>query len=204
LKFLGYNPGFPLDVCEGDCDRDSDCKSGLKCFRRIIGNRPVPGCTGDKHAFKGLDFCYQPPIPAPVPVPPPAPVVSGTLKIVGNIGGPGFPLGICEGDCDWDSDCQSGLKCFQRDGLEPVPYCTGDKRTYKGSDFCYKPRVLKFIGNNGGSGFPLGVCEGDCDRDSDCQDGLKCFQRHLLKPVPGCTGDSIVFIGMDFCYQPNT
>ena len=32
------------------------------------------------------------------------------------------------------------------------------------------------------------ICEGDCDRDSDCGDGLYCFQRDGFTPVPGCKG----------------
>ena len=31
-----------LGLCEGDCDRDSDCASGLKCFRKTA----APGCWG--------------------------------------------------------------------------------------------------------------------------------------------------------------
>ena len=40
----------------------------------------------------------------------------------GNNGLPesAFPLGMCEGDCDTDEDCDGGLICFQRDGLEPI------------------------------------------------------------------------------------
>ena len=34
-------------------------------------------------------------------------------------GGTGY--GLCEGDCDYDSDCDVGLRCFQRDGYESVP-----------------------------------------------------------------------------------
>ena len=37
-----------------------------------------------------------------------------------------IPLGLCEGDCDSDSDCQSGLHCFKREGFESVPSCSGD------------------------------------------------------------------------------
>ena len=35
-------------------------------------------------------------------------------------------LGLCEGDCDSDADCASGLSCFQRDGTTPVPGCSGE------------------------------------------------------------------------------
>ena len=33
-----------------------------------------------------------------------------------------------------------------------------------------------------------GLCMGDCDRDSDCQNGLLCMQRDENEPVPGCNG----------------
>jgi len=32
---------------------------------------------------------------------------------------------LCEGDCDKDSDCMNGLRCFKRDGITPVPFCKG-------------------------------------------------------------------------------
>lgn len=50
----------------------------------------------------------------------------------------------------------------------------------------------------------LGKCEGDCDNDSDCKPGLKCFQRNGKTPVPGCIaggpGDKTDY---DYCYDPN-
>ena len=44
------------DVCQGDCDSDADCKSGLTCFQRN-GLTPVPGCSGDGAAF--FDYCVK-------------------------------------------------------------------------------------------------------------------------------------------------
>ena len=35
---------------------------------------------------------------------------------------------------------------------------------------------------------PLQLCEGDCDDDSQCADGLICFQRNGFTPIPGCSG----------------
>ena len=37
---------------------------------------------------------------------------------------------------------------------------------------------------------PCGVCEGDCDNDMQCGDGLKCFSRvkGSVDLVPGCEG----------------
>eukprot|EP00956_Cyclotella_meneghiniana_P008557 scaffold11587_cov49-Cyclotella_meneghiniana.AAC.3 len=50
---------------------------------------------------------------------------------------------------------------------------------------------------------PCDACEGDCDDDSDCANGLLCFSRiqGSVEFVPGCQGVGIP--GMDFCYNPN-
>ena len=42
-------------------------------------------------------------------------------------------------------------------------------------------------------------CEGDCDRDADCADGI-CFQRDGYTPVPGCApGGRGDYSGTDYC-----
>ena len=33
------------------------------------------------------------------------------------------PCTECMGDCDSDADCESGLYCFERKGLEKIPGC---------------------------------------------------------------------------------
>ncbi len=43
-------------MCQGDCDRDSDCASGLRCFQRS-GYTAVPGCTGS--GSKDWDYCVD-------------------------------------------------------------------------------------------------------------------------------------------------
>jgi hypothetical protein len=49
----------------------------------------------------------------------------------------------------------------------------------------------------------LGKCQGDCDSDAECADGLLCRQRTDNGIVPGCTGEWIGFrTGIDFCYDP--
>ena len=45
----------------------------------------------------------------------------------------------------------------------------------------------------------LGLCQGDCDRDSHCQDGLYCFQRDPLEPVPGCENGEFDSSRTDYC-----
>mmetsp|Transcript_16235 Transcript_16235/g.35306 ORF Transcript_16235/g.35306 Transcript_16235/m.35306 type:complete len:195 (+) Transcript_16235:243-827(+) len=53
LKFRG-NDRNEYGECEGDCDRDRDCASGLKCFQRD-GLKSVPGCRGD--GIRDVDYC---------------------------------------------------------------------------------------------------------------------------------------------------
>ena len=48
----------------------------------------------------------------------------------------------------------------------------------------------------------LGMCEGDCDKDSDCETGMKCFQRSNKTPVPGCaSGGSDDWTHADYCIK---
>ena len=61
------NPGGKCGVCEGDCDRDSHCKSGLKCWQRSSSSSVPPGCKSQesnsllkKHDFGSHDYCYDP------------------------------------------------------------------------------------------------------------------------------------------------
>lgn len=48
----------------------------------------------------------------------------------------------------------------------------------------------------------LGECQGDCNRDSDCANGLVCMQRSNGETVPGCSGEGQVNARADFCIQP--
>lgn len=63
------------------------------------------------------------------------------------------------------------------------------------------PILLSVVGNNGNpeTVFPLGECEGDCDNDEECDDGLYCMQRSPGDYVPGCRGS--IFVEADYCVQ---
>lgn len=45
---------------------------------------------------------------------------------------------------------------------------------------------------------PLGLCEGDCDVDQDCKEGLICSEEEV--ELPGCYGTFIP--GKEYCYNP--
>jgi hypothetical protein len=155
---------FPLQKCQGDCDKDSDCATNLKCFIRKPGDdiTKIPGCTTTtvtKLTNDGTDYCYNPkdaiiittPMKPPSPVAPPksapksAPTTSGVkLVYVGEDWTPRdeYPLDRCEGDCDGDYDCKGELVCHHRDVDKTgqfgyVPSCVG--RDTSTTDYCIRP-----------------------------------------------------------------
>eukprot|EP00581_Thalassiosira_minuscula_P031283 CAMPEP_0183763434 /NCGR_PEP_ID=MMETSP0739-20130205/9697_1 /TAXON_ID=385413 /ORGANISM="Thalassiosira miniscula, Strain CCMP1093" /LENGTH=513 /DNA_ID=CAMNT_0026001853 /DNA_START=121 /DNA_END=1662 /DNA_ORIENTATION=+ len=189
-------------VCFGDitnsCNGDENCRNA---FNNADVTGPLTDCCNDSNGC--ADVTSQPPQCA-----------SGSdyltcgdddppLEWVGNNGGEVFPLGQCQGDCDSDKDCKGDLVCFDRDGATanaPVPHCSGYDDT--GDDFCtIRPSqtYLAYMGNSGlpVNKFPLQLCEGDCDRDSECAGGLVCFKRKGRTPVPGCEGTGVR--GKDYC-----
>ena len=60
------------------------------------GDEAVPGCNGETESK--VDFCA-------------VRASDNTVWLKGNDGKPSynFPLGLCEGDCNADIDCQPGL-----------------------------------------------------------------------------------------------
>lgn len=157
--------------CMGDCDSDSQCQLGLRCFFRS-DSRAVPGCTGE--GVRGKDYCYDPtfvassqrdPSPtAPPPTPRPPTPRPPTPR-------PPTP----------------------RPPTAPAP--TMPKIQYA---------TLKTVSNRSCEKRQCKKCEGDCDDDKDCKNGLKCFYRkrnNPWEPVPGCQGSGAK--GRDYCYDPN-
>jgi hypothetical protein len=259
LEDFGGDPEaglMPLGLCQGDCDFDSDCQPGLLCNRREAGEE-VQGCLGGRDNDQNTDFCvfdpygdgYFPPTDSPSL----APTLTAKPSLspldpqpLWDFGGTPpaakLPLGLCQGDCDNDGQCQEGLMCFQRNELEAVPGCTGGESDIQKTDYCildpygpgYKPvpqepssipssppsesaiptsgqtakpsrspldpqPLQDFGGTPLPEKLPLGLCQGDCDNDGQCQEGLMCFQRNELEAVPGCTGGESDIQKTDYC-----
>ena len=176
--------------CHGDCDDDSQCATGLACFQRSA-EEPVPGCTGAGR--NTYDYCYYTGGPNELTTVPPNSSSCSSAA----------PCAACHGDCDSDSQCRGDLQCFQRDGTDPVPGCTGvGDNTY---DYCYSANSLIDVepGSSGcTSSAPCPVCSGDCDSDSQCEGGATCFQRDGYEAVPGCRGQG--HTTWDYCVAPET
>lgn len=112
---------------------------------------------------------------------------------------PGSGLQECEGDCDNNDDCSGDLQCFH-DGIPPG--CEGAAEN-SAADYCYDPDEnnldqVSWLGWSPASG--LQKCEGDCDSDNDCSDGLQCFHNGI--PL-GCYG-AAYHPSSDYCYDPSS
>lgn len=93
----------------------------------------------------------------------------------------------CEGECDDDDECKSGLICYERRRRSHVPGCTGEGEY--GDDYCIDPSHLAY----------LGLCEGSCTRDEECYGDLICYKTGL-EFVPGCAGAGDSDVG--YCVDP--
>lgn len=243
---------LPLQQCQGDCDQDSDCDRGLICFQRDRFDE-VPGCRGDLAAR--TDFCVREEDynggtvrpqsisrPSFAPTPDPrcpfgAVAVSRQgdddempfAEYVGDNGEPEdlFPLGMCQGDCDSDWDCECGTFCKPRKRNDPIPGCSINNETWTEidqKDFCIQSQfsdaptlspsvhpasfapvdlpLAMVVGNEGVpfTAFPLGACQADCDSDDDCKPGLRCEYRTYNELIDGCEIDDMRAIAnYDFC-----
>ncbi|KAL7513195.1 hypothetical protein ACHAXN_010414 [Cyclotella atomus] len=224
LKYNGRDackPGSPCDSCTGDCDKDSDCKSGLLCFQRAKDDTSqVPGCeVGGTQDIPGADYCYDPESPLP-------PLI---WLGEGNKGcSKTQPCNRCTGSCTKDTDCVANLKCFMRNEGEDtlIPGCSGGGAgDHPGGDYCYDPNAephptiqpsgsgvpsplisLRWRGSDGCTpDSPCPICTGDCDDDEDCESSLECFKRYAgdRGQVPGCDVGGLGDIpGGDYCYDP--
>ncbi|CAB9509454.1 expressed unknown protein [Seminavis robusta] len=153
IELLGNNGrppkgSLPLQECQGDCDNDDECGDGMVCFHKPPFTA-VPNCIGGDYdkSKSGIRPRRPPqtarPTPAPAPQPtkyttPTPPSGNPRIKLVGNRRWAPGSLGLCEGDCDKDRDCEGDFVCQQRGRGDPVRGCDG----YDGSktDYCVLPR----------------------------------------------------------------
>jgi len=163
---------FPLGECQGDCDGDDDCQGSLICFLRDT-TESVPGCSGE--GSLGTDYCFD--------------------RRINYLYSPlsTFPLGLCEGDCDSDNECEGSLLCFQRANDESVPGCPGEGSI--GTDYCFD-RPINYLYSPLNKS-PLGLCEGDCDTDDECEGDLICEERSDFTEISGCVGTGVK--DSDYC-----
>ena len=140
-----------------------------------------------------------------------------------------FPLQHCEGRCAVTEDCAVGLKCEEHKGNRPVSGCLGGETMAAGNFCVFDPfgagyaapqvvpteaptvtmsptlpqlpirPAVDFGANPPADVFPLQRCQGDCDTNDDCADGLVCFQRQSNQAIPGCSGGETDSTLSDYC-----
>ena len=133
---------------QGDCD-PGQCQSGLTCVENV---GPNYGWSSE------TDVCEK-----------------STGGGTGTPGGNSYcttsnPCSAGQGDCDSNAECESGLKCVDNVGAaysyrSIVEVC---ERTSGGT-----PGANNYCTKYG----PCSAGQGDCDKDSDCQSGLKCVDN---------------------------
>ena len=91
-------------------------------------------------------------------------------------------LNECEGKCTGDASCANGLVCYNGEEGETIPGCEKGAATHV--NFCVNKSHFDGKIRNVLRSEELGACEGSCEKDSDCVDGLVCFQRPMQLPNP--------------------
>jgi hypothetical protein len=215
----GWEPNFMLGECEGDCDNDDDCAPGLICFSRETSGVAVPGCVGGEKDTTLTDYCTYPPldttnenvavirkIESQPPTNPPtrSPTASPvtvlvtsptkspvTVLVTSPTKSPVTVPVLAPTTAPVTSPTTAPIRSPTVEPTNPLTIAVEDE---------YEPVPLNGISWSPPRDQKLNVCEGDCDIDDDCGDGLVCFQRFTPKtPVPGCIGGVSDTSLMDYC-----
>ena len=152
-------------MCQGDCDNDKQCRGAMKCYhssRHGVSLKFQTGCEGKTTSYH--DYCYMPKAtkaptqkptqnptqkPTQKPTNPPTdPAHIDTQKLTTHgwsahllAGAKKHGLGMCQGDCDADSQCRGSMVCYHSHKTgNTVTGCEG--KTLSAHDYCYQPLKL--------------------------------------------------------------
>lgn len=133
--------------------------------------------------------------------------VCGTCSALVNVRDNG---GTCDAFCQ-----KQGLGCTQAwDDTDDEQCSNGSDKLGCGHEFspggtsdgiceCYNgypKNEIELSGTNDNQAKGLQNCVGECDSDSQCADGLICFQRSNGESIPGCMGEG-GGPAWDYCYN---
>jgi len=199
VNYIGECKTGQCGRCEGGCLNDNDCYGNLKCYKRR-GFAKVPGCNrhGGTRDMYDKNICYNP-----------NKLPNVTIKNCRKNGG--F-CKECQGDCQNDSDCETGLRCAIREKNQEVPGCSfSGTGSFPKKNICFdptnyphEPSTILYVGECGGeNNYKCQRCQGNCNSDLDCAEGLTCLERSGFKAVPGCNGQGadLDFFGQNICYD---
>jgi len=182
LDFRGPS-GYLYDNCEGHCSYNWQCAEDLQCYKRNKELVPVPGCEG--LGAVGVDYCHDPAAPV---------LVSE---------GQGDEEDEVEGEQEQEQDVVVGP-------VESIVAGTVEAGTDEEQDEAYDPikaaqdgiipdsTSVTYVGTN--IPLKLGKCQGKCNSDSHCREGLTCLNLPGQTYVPGCEGE-LEDTGVSVCYD---
>ena len=127
---------------------------------------------------------------------------------------PGAASDTCnEGECPIDGGWTSWSTCdiscgdgrSTRECTNPAPAHNGADCSGDDMQDCYEEDCLPVNFKSWNPNSLLNACEGDCDGDEDCAQGLVCFNNNRNMgdgtSIPGCSGS---YVGnSDFCLDPS-
>ena len=138
----------PCAAGQGDCDSNSQCRTGLVCAQNVGANFGWPA---------GTDVCQA----------------SASSLPVGHADfcSAASPCAAGQGDCDSKKQCRTGLVCAQDVGANygwpagtDVCQASASSLPVGHPDFC-------------SAASPCAAGQGDCDSDGQCRTGLVCAQN---------------------------
>lgn len=65
-------------------------------------------------------------------------------------------------------------------------------------------KTTPMVDKGNSNSVPLELCEGDCDNNGHCTEGLTCENRNSSEAISQCTGQSGMPVSHDFCTVPTT
>ena len=198
-------------------DADSDCFGELVCYFRNA-YEPVPGCSGQ--GGHGEDYCYHPMrhgvdgdaadwVPRITRSPTPAPTTAKPTprpNIRGRLDHPERPREYAlNDDHDQHSAEESGIVSVNR--AHANPFEDGDRPLGGGEGVgTADPDIQAFelVRNHNCFVRQCHLCEGSCQGDSDCADGLFCIRRDefgddAVDNLADCNGEALD--RANYCYH---
>lgn len=157
-----------LSICEGNCNGDDDCSTGLRCYHKQPNHLPISPCSGQIHRIQN-SYCI-----------PRESSDFGNVQSVLQIEENNITFSECELGCIDDSNCENDLKCIS---IKDSQSLVGTKCDQHSSH----QHNLNICINEGK--LALGLCEGKCMTDGDCKDDLVCFRRNkIFAGITECSG----------------
>eukprot|EP00979_Chaetoceros_neogracilis_P017510 scaffold10231_cov289-Chaetoceros_neogracile.AAC.1 len=212
----------PLGACEGHCTSTADCSAGLECFEQessslesflqevqdthkptVMPSDEPSSMSSDEPSSMPSDEPSSMPSDEPSSMPSDEP--SSMPSDEPSIAPSHKPSSNAPSNKPSGSPSTSMFPSSSP-SMTPVPGCSGQNN---GENFCINPNFedadfnQPLDSSNGEYAYDHGtldLCEGNCQYDFNCVNGLVCSNASNHGHVPGCTGTSVG--SFNYCTYP--